>query len=110
MVAVVALLADAVRAQHQHSSAEASIDRSAATAGTVTSAMSSHDHGHDHQMGPAHAHEHSARPQPCRHRPRQQIVDTARGRWSDTKRESAEADGFKIFLPDLKQKMYHFTN
>jgi len=41
----------------------------------------------------------------------QQIVDSARAaleKYKDVK--AAEADGFKIFLPQVKQPMYHFTN
>jgi hypothetical protein len=110
-MAVVALLAIAVRAQHQHTSAAISSAEAQQQLGTVTSAMSSHDHGHDHQMGP-HMHMSTLRdPKPADTAHVQQIVDTARAsleRYQDVK--AAEADGFKIFLPELKQKMYHFTN
>src|SRR5882762_9696003 len=101
LVAVVALLAIAVRAQHQHSGAAASSAEAEQQLGTVTSAMSSHDHGHDHQMGP-HMHMSTLRdPKPADTARAQQIVDTARAsleRYKDVK--VAEANGFKIFLPE----------
>jgi G3E family GTPase len=103
------LASRAQHAGHQHSAS--SEPAAQQDLGTVTSAMSSHDHGHDHQMGP-HMHMSTLRDSsPADIHRAQQIVDTARTsleRYKDFK--AAENDGYKIFLPQLKQKMYHFTN
>jgi hypothetical protein len=111
IVAVIALLAIALRAQHQHASASSGEASTQQELGTVTSAMSSHDHGHDHGMGPHMRMSTLRNANPADIARAQKIVDTARAsleRYKDVK--AAEADGFKIFLPELKQKMYHFTN
>jgi hypothetical protein len=79
--------------------------------GTVTSAMSSHGHDHDHGMGPHMKMSALRQATPADTARAQQIVDTARKsmeKYKDVK--MAEADGYQIFLPELKQKMYHFTN
>jgi hypothetical protein len=76
---------------------------------TATEAMSGHEH--DHNMGP-HMHMSTLRPANAADTAKaQQIVDSARAsleKYKDVK--TAEADGFKIFLPQVKQPMYHFTN
>ena len=76
---------------------------------TATEAMNGHDH--EHHMGP-HMHMSALRPaNPTDTAKAQQIVDAARAsleKYKDVK--AAEADGFKIFLPQVKQPMYHFTN
>jgi hypothetical protein len=41
----------------------------------------------------------------------QQVVEAARNAWEKYKDyHAAPADGFKIFHPEIPQKMYHFTN
>ena len=105
----------ALRAQHEgheHDSAPAHSATPKDMANTTT-AMSSRSMGHDHEhgMGP-HMHMSSLRnSQPGDAARAQQIVTTAReslARYRDY--HAAEADGFRIFLPQFKQKMYHFTN
>jgi hypothetical protein len=77
----------------------------------ATEAMSHHHHeGHEH-MG-AHMHMTELRnPQPGDSAKAQQVVDEARPaleRYRDYK--VALSDGYRIFLPNVPQKMYHFTN
>jgi hypothetical protein len=77
----------------------------------ATEAMSHHHHeGHEH-MG-AHMHMTELRkPQPGDEAKAQQVVDEARPaleRYRDYK--VALSDGYRIFLPNVPQKMYHFTN
>ena len=78
--------------------------------GQANSAMSSHLHGHD-DMGP-HMKMTTLRPLRGDDLARaQSIVDSARAslvRYQDV--EAAKADGFRQFLPGVRQKMYHFTN
>lgn len=66
---------------------------------------------HHHEMGP-HMHMSALRdPQPGDQQRAQAIVDQARPaleRYKDYK--IALADGYKIFLPNIPQPMYHFTN
>ena len=104
----------ALRAQHQHDHAAMSQPSASAPAqqqelNTATAAMSGHDH--EHHMGP-HMHMSTLHPANAADTARaQQIVDSARAsleKYKDVK--AAEADGFKIFLPQVKQPMYHFTN
>src|SRR5437016_2926047 len=76
---------------------------------TATQAMNSP--GHEHHMGP-HMRMSTLRSANAADSARaQQLVDTARAtleRYKDVR--IAEADGFRIFLPNVKQPMYHFTN
>ena len=102
-----------LRAQHEgheHDSTPAHSATPKDLANTTT-AMSSRSMGHEHGMGP-HMHMSSLRnSQPGDADRAQQIVTTARqslARYHDY--QAAEADGFSIFLPKFKQKMYHFTN
>jgi hypothetical protein len=68
-------------------------------------------HEHHHEMGP-HMHMSTLRdPRPGDEAKAQVVVDQARQaleRYRDY--NAALADGFKIFLPNVPQKMYHFTN
>jgi hypothetical protein len=96
-----------VVAQHNHH--EESAD-SAAALGATTQAMSHHHEGHDH-MGP-HMHMSDLRePQSGDAEKAQHIADQARTaleKYRDY--HVALTDGFKIFLPNIPQPMYHFTN
>ena len=67
--------------------------------------------GHQHQMGP-HMRMSTLQPQKPEDTIRaQKIADEARAALEHYRNfRDAEADGFKIFLPNTKQKMYHFTN
>jgi hypothetical protein len=75
----------------------------------ATEAMSGHDH--EHHMGP-HMYMSTMRTANAADTAKAQaIVDSARAsleKYKDVK--AAETDGFKIFLPQVKQPMYHFTN
>jgi hypothetical protein len=107
----------ALHAQHQHDhSAMTPANSQAAPAqqqdlNTATEAMNRHDPGHDHHMG-AHMRMSALRGVNTEDTAKaQQIVDSARAsleKYKDVK--TAEADGFKIFMPQVKQPMYHFTN
>lgn len=100
-------------AQHDHASRpmpEASAHQEMETA---TGAMSMHDHGdHDHHMGP-HMKMSALRPaQPGDDAKAAQIVSATRAAIEKYKDASAaEADGFRLFLPQVKhQKQYHYTS
>src|SRR5579863_4934270 len=99
----------ALHAQHDHSAMAPSTTPQQQDLNTATEAMSGHDH--DHHMG-AHMHMSTLRPANAADTAKaQQIVDTARAsleKYKDVK--VAEADGYRIFLPQVKQPMYHFTN
>lgn len=102
--------ASVLRAQHEgHEQSNQS--SSGKDMANTTTAMSSRSMAHDHGMGP-HMHMSTLRDaHPGDTDRAQQIVGAAREslvRYRDYK--AAQADGFKIFLPQLKQKMYHFTN
>ena len=75
---------------------------------SATTQSMSHDH---HHMG-AHMYMSALRdPQPGDQEKAQAVVDQARlalERYKDYK--LALADGYKIFLPNIPQPMYHFTN
>src|SRR5258708_5185294 len=76
--------------------------------GATTESMS---HGHHHGMGPHMFMTTLRDPRPGDPAKAQTVVDQARPaleRYKDYK--LALADGFKIFLPDIPQPMYHFTN
>ena len=77
--------------------------------GATTQAMSQHHH-HEHMD--AHMHMSTLRnPQPGDRERAQKVVDQVKPaleRYRDY--NNAVADGYKIFLPNVPQKMYHVTN
>lgn len=77
----------------------------------LNAATESMSHEHHHEMGP-HMHMSTLRdPQPGDEAKAQEVVAQARQtleRYKDY--NVALADGFKIFLPNVPQKMYHFTS
>lgn len=103
-----------LRAQQHDHAAMSAAQQSAAPAqqelNTVTEAMG-HAHDHEHHMG-VHMHMSTLHPANAADTARaQEIVDKARTaleKYKDVK--VAEAEGFKIYLPQMKQPMYHFTN
>lgn len=79
---------------------------------TATTQAMSHGHSHeDHEHIGAHMLMSALRdPQPGDEAKARQVVDEARPaleRYRDA--NAALADGYKIFLPNVPQKMYHFT-
>ena len=76
----------------------------------ATQAMSRHHEGHEH-MG-AHMHMSSlGEPQPGDQKKAQKVVEEARAALEKYRDYNvALADGYRIFLPNIPQKMYHFTN
>jgi len=98
------LLALAVFA-HEHKQQE---HQSQSDLSATTESMS---HQHHHEMGP-HMHMSVLRdPKPSDDQKAQEVVKQAREaleKYRDS--NAALADGYKIFLPNLPQKMYHFTN
>jgi hypothetical protein len=78
-------------------------------AAAATQAMGHHHEDHEH-MG-AHMHMSDLRdPQPGDQQKAQQVVDQVRQALEKYKDSNAAlADGFKIFLPNIPQKMYHFS-
>jgi hypothetical protein len=101
----VTLAAAMLRAQEPQDQPSPQGDLSAAT-----QAMSHHHHeGHEHMD--THMHMSALRdPQPGDQEKAQEVVDEVRqaiDRYRDSK--AALADGFEIFLPNVPQKMYHFT-
>ena len=68
-------------------------------------------HGHHHEMGP-HMHMSTLRDaRPGDEAKARVVVDQARQALEKYRDYNAAlADGFKIFLPNVPQKMYHFTN
>jgi hypothetical protein len=79
--------------------------------GATTQAMSHKGH-HDHEHMAAHMHMSALRdPQPGDAKKAQKVVEQARTaleKYRDYK--VALAEGFQIFLPNVPQPMYHFTN
>src|SRR5436309_1720180 len=77
----------------------------------LSAATESMSHGHHHEMGP-HMHMSALRgPQPGDQEKAQKVVEQARQALEKYKDyQAALADGYKIFLPNVPQKMYHFTN
>src|SRR5438128_486098 len=115
LCAVMLISGVAVRAQHQHDHSAMTNAQPASPSpaqqqelNTATEAMG---HGHEHHMGP-HMHMSALFPANAADTAKaQQVVDKARAsleKYKDVK--AAEADGFEIFLPQVKQPMYHFTN
>jgi hypothetical protein len=106
--AIVAVLAIAMvaRAQHRHDTDSAAAPQH--DMGETMAAMSGHDH---HAMGP-HMYLTTLRSTNEADEQRaEETVEAARKaleRWKDYR--VAEADGYRIFMPGIKQKMYHFTN
>ena len=105
--AALSLMALFVFGQEPHDHAQSSGGQSELSA--TTEAMS---HGHDHVHMAGHMHMSELRkPQPGDAAKAQEIVEEARPaleKYRDYK--VALAEGFKIFLPNVPQKMYHFTN
>jgi hypothetical protein len=97
-----------VCAQHDHHEQEEG--QSQGDLSATTQAMSHHHEGHEH-MG-AHMHMSALRdPQPGDEEKAQKIADQARDaleKYRDY--HVALNEGFKIFLPNIPQPMYHFTN
>jgi len=85
--------------------------QSSQSKGDLNASMESMGHGHHHEMGP-HMYMSALRdPQPGDEEKAKKVVDEARHaleKYKDYK--TALADGYKIFLPNVPQKMYHFTN
>lgn len=81
---------------------------SASDMNATTQSMSE---GHHHEMGPHMQMSALRAPQPGDAEKAEKIVEQARqslAKYKDYK--VALADGYKIFLPNVPQKMYHFTN
>ena len=85
--------------------------QSPASEGDLNATTESMSHEHHHEMGP-HMHMSALRDlQPGDEQKAQEVVDQARvalEKYRDS--NAALADGYKIFLPNVPQKMYHFTN
>jgi hypothetical protein len=78
----------------------------------VTTEVMSHGHHHeDHEHMGAHMRMSALRdPQPGDPQKAQEVVDQVRVALEQYRDSNAAlADGFKIFLPNIPQKMYHFT-
>ena len=77
----------------------------------LNSATESMSHGHHHEAGPHMLMSSLRDPKPGDQEKAEKVVEQARQaleKYKDYK--AAEADGYKIFLPNIPQKMYHFTN
>src|SRR6267154_3770264 len=114
LMAILAIFSISAMAQHEghdHASPPAPAKEIENTATAMSSRSMGHDHNDAHGMS-AHMHMSSLRtPQSGDAARAQQIVSTARQAlepYRDVK--AAEADGYRIFLPNVKQNMYHFTN
>ena len=79
--------------------------------GDLNATTESMSHGHHHEMGP-HMHMSTLRDsQPGDDQKAEEIAGQARQALEKYKDYNvALADGFKIFLPNIKQEMYHFTS
>ena len=86
-------------------------EQSQAAQSDLSATTESMSHQHHHEMGP-HMHMSTLRdPHRGDDRKAQQVVEQARqGLLKYKDYNVALADGFKIFLPNVPQKMYHFTN
>ena len=97
-------------AQHQHPQKASGTQQQAGGSGGMDEAMPAMQHRHN-DMGP-HMKLTSLRPmQPGDQQRADSIVAEARrvaAHYADYR--TALADGYRIFLPNLPQKMYHFTN
>ena len=85
--------------------------QSPAAESDLNATTESMSHEHHHEMGP-HMHMSNLRDlQPGDERKAQEVVGQARQALEKYKDYNvALADGYKIFLPNIPQKMYHFTN
>lgn len=113
-VIFVLTVAVAALAQHEHSrESQAPLAGAQQEMEAATNVMSQHGHGdHDFHMGP-HMKMSALRPvQPGDAEKATQIVAATRAAIEKYKDVSAaEADGYKLFLPQVKhQKQYHYTN
>jgi hypothetical protein len=93
-----------------HSPASGMKDMPGMDAATSAPAMHSME-GHHMDMGPHMKMTALRDPKPGDEERAQRVVEAARGvaeKYKDY--HTALADGFKIFLPNVPQKMYHFTN
>jgi len=80
---------------------------------SATTQAMSHGHGHEgHEHMAAHMHMSALRdPQPGDEKKAQKVVEQARAALEKYRDYNvALAEGFQIFLPNVPQKMYHFTN
>jgi hypothetical protein len=106
----VSLTAAMLYAQHDHQQQPDSPPAQGDLAAT-TEAMSHGHHHEDHDHMGAHMLMSALRdPQPGDQEKAQQVVDQVRvalEKYRDS--NAALADGFKIFLPNVPQKMYHFS-
>ena len=104
------LLGRLLYAQHEHHQQPADAPATQGDLADATQAMGHHHEDHEH-MG-AHMHMSTLRdPQPGDAEKAQKVVEQARQtieRYRDS--NASLADGYKIFLPNIPQKMYHFTN
>lgn len=85
--------------------------QSPASEGDLNVTTESMSHEHHHEMGP---HMHMSALRDLQHgdeQKAQEVVDEARTALEKYKDSNAAlADGYKIFLPNVPQKIYHFTN
>jgi hypothetical protein len=106
----VSLTAAVLYAQHDHQQ-QADTPPAQGDLAATTEAMSHSHHHEDHDHMGAHMHMSALRdPQPGDQEKAQQVVDQVRvalEKYRDS--NAALADGFKIFLPNVLQKMYHFS-
>jgi hypothetical protein len=95
------------QAQHHDDDANAAQNELSATTGAM-----SHEHHHDHEHMSSHMHMSELREPHAGDQDRAgKIVEQARQSLEKYRDYNvALADGFKIFLPNVKQPMYHFTN
>jgi hypothetical protein len=81
------------------------------SASDLSATTQSMSEGHHHEMGPHMQMTMLRAPQPGDQEKADKIVEQARQSLSKYKDyKVALADGYKIFLPNVPQKMYHFTN
>jgi hypothetical protein len=106
MLIALSLMATLLSAQEPENQTPAQGELAATTA-----AMSHRHHGEEHDHMGAHMYMTTLRdPQPGDQEKAQQVVDEVRQAIEKYRDSSAAlADGFKIFLPNVPQKMYHFT-
>lgn len=106
-LAVLWLIAVAALAQHEHHQAAAAGEATGQAMDASATSMASHhmDAGAHMQMTPLR----SLRPDD-QQRAQEVLAGARRAAEKYQDYHTALADGFRIFLPDVKQKMYHFTN
>jgi len=101
---VIAVRVHVLAQDHQHHPAEAAQSE-------LNSATEGMSHQHHHETGPHMLMSSLRDPKPGDQEKAEKVVEQARQsleKYKDYK--AAQADGYKIFLPNLPQKMYHFTN